>query len=314
LALVQRTHERSRWPIRRILAALAVPRAVYYAWRDRATTDRLADTPPQAPRTAQLLPNEREAIVTYAQAHPTLGYRRLAWSMVDAEIAAASPSAVYDVLRRAGTVYRPPREDETLRRPPAATRPDQRWHLDVLYLWVFGRWYFLVTVIDAYSRYVVAWDLCWHLTDDTMALVLRQALDHTPGAHPEIVTDNGPEFVGRDFLLACKAESLTHIRTRVHHPQSNGTLERYHRTFRAEGWAGPQPADYPAARALITEWVQTYNTVRLHSALQYLTPWDYYRGDPAPRLATRRTRLQEARLRRREAWEAYYAAAATSAA
>jgi len=77
-----------------------------------------------------------------------------------------------------------------------------------------------VTVIDAYSRYVVAWDLCWHLTDDAMALVLRQALDRTPGATPEIVTDNGPEFVGRDFLLACKAESLKHIRTRVHHPQS----------------------------------------------------------------------------------------------
>lgn len=67
---------------------------------------------------------------------------------------AASPSAVYDVLRDAGTLYRPPREEATLRRPPLATRPDQRWHLDVLYRWVFGRWYSLVTVIDAYSRAV----------------------------------------------------------------------------------------------------------------------------------------------------------------
>ena len=288
---------------------MAIPRAVYYAWRARAAVERLADTPPQAPRTAQLLPREREAIVTYAQAHPTLGYRRLAWTMVDATVAAASPSAVYGVLRSAGTLYRPPREDTTLRRPPRATRPDQRWHLDVLYLWVFGRWYFLVTVIDAYSRYVVAWDLCWHLTDDAMALVLRQALDRTPGASPEIVTDNGPEFIGRDFHLACKAESLKHIRTRVHHPQSNGTLERYHRTFREEGWRGVAPEDYPAALALITDWVQTYNTIRLHSALQYLTPWDYYRGDPVARITERRTKLQTARTRRREAWEAYYAAA-----
>lgn len=287
---------------------------MYYAWRDRAKIDRLTDTPPQAPRTAQLLPEEREAIVTYAQTHPTLGYRRLAWAMVDAAVAAASPSAVYDVLREAGTCYRPPREDGTLRRPPATTRPDQRWHLDVLYLWVFGRWYFLVTVIDAASRYVVTWDLCWSLTDDAMALVLRQALDRTPGATPEIVTDSGPEFTGRDFLLACKAESLQHIRTRVYHPQSNGTLERSHRTFRTEGWAGQQPEDYPAALALITEWVQTSNTVRLHSALQYLTPGDYYRGDPAHRLTTRRTQLQQARLRRRETWEAYYATAATPVA
>ena len=291
-----------------------MPRAVYYAWRARATTARLADTPPQAPRTAQLLPPEREAIVTYAQEHPTLGYRRLAWAMVDAAVAAASPSAVYDVLRSAGTLYRPPREDSTLRRPPPATRPDQRWHLDVLYLWVFGRWYFLVTVIDAYSRAVVTWDLCWQLTDDAMALVLRQALDCTPGATPEIITDNGAEFTGRDFRLACQAESLKHIRTRVYHPQSNGCLERYHRTFRAEGWSGAAPPDYPAARALIAEWVATYNTVRLHSALQYLTPWDDSRGDPAARLTTRRTQLAQARTRRREAWEAYDAAAAMPAA
>jgi len=300
--------------VRQILQALGVPRAVYYSWRDRAKTDRLADTPSQAPRTAQLLPHEREAIMTYAQDHPTLGYRRLAWSMVDAAVAMAPLSAVYDVLRSAGTLYQPPREDTTLRRPPAATRPDQRWHLDVLYLWVLGRWYFLGTVIDAYSRYGVGWDLCGQLTDDAMALVLRQALDRTPGARPEIVTDNGAEFVGRDFLLACKAESLKHIRTRVHHPQSNGRLERYNRTFREEGWAGATPEDYPAAYALITEWVQTYNTVRLHSALHYLTPWEYYRGDPENRLATRRSQLQEARTRRREAWEAYYAAAATPAA
>lgn len=86
-------------------------------------------------------------------------------------------------------------------------------------------------------------------------------------------------------------------------------VERYHRTFRQEGWQGAAPADFPAALALITEWVQTYNTVRLHSALQYLTPWDYYRGDPVMRITHRRTKLQTARTRRREAWEAYHAAA-----
>jgi hypothetical protein len=85
--------------------------------------------------------------VTYAQAHPTLGYRRLAWSMGDAAVAAASPSAGSAGLRAAGTLYRPPREDRSRRGPPLATRPDQRWHLDVLYRWVLGRWYFLVTVI-----------------------------------------------------------------------------------------------------------------------------------------------------------------------
>jgi transposase InsO family protein len=215
---------------------------------------------------------------------------------------------VYDILRAAGRLYRPPAEDTTLRRPPAATRPDQRWHIDVLYLWILGRWYFLVTLIDAYSRYLVAWDLCWTLTGSAMALVLREALDRTPGATPEVVSDNGSEFVNRDFMLVLKAESLTQIRTRVHHPQSNGTVERYHRTFREEGWRYHQPADYPAAKALIARWVTTYNTVRLHSALGYLTPLTYYRGDPAACFTKRRRRLQMARSRRQDAWETYYAA------
>jgi transposase InsO family protein len=247
--------------------------------------------------------------VEYAQAHPGRGYRRLAWEMVDAEVAAASPSAVYDVLRRAGTLYRPAREPGSGRKPPPATRPDQRWHLDVLYLWVLGRWYFLVTVIDAYSRYIVAWELAWSLTGQAVALVLQTALDRTPGAAPAIVSDNGPEFVSRDFVAVLKAESLKQIRTRLHHPQSNGLVERYHRTFREEGWADAQPAGYPAARALIATWVETYGHTRLHSALHYLTPAEYYRGDPAARLAERRAKLLAARHRRRAAWEAFHGAA-----
>lgn len=290
-----------------------LPRAVYYAWRQRAATATLTDRAPRPPRTAQLLPREREAIVQYAAAHPGIGYRRLAWQMVDANVVATSPSAVYDVLRAAGTLYRPPREDSTLRRPPAATQPDQRWHIDVLYLWVLGRWYFLVTVIDAYSRYIVTGALCWKLTGEAMALVLRDALDRTPGATPEVVSDNGSEFVNRDFLTVLKAESLHQIRTRLHHPQSNGTVERYHRTFREEGWRHHQPADYPAAQALIARWVETYNTVRLHSALGYVPPLTYYRGDPEACFSERRQKLQTARSRRQDAWDAYYAAARSAA-
>jgi len=294
--------------MRRILHVLDVAPTVYYAWAARATHDQLADRNPRAPRTAQLLPEERAAIVQYAAAHPTDGYRRLAWQMVDAEVVAASPSAVYDVLRAAGRLYRPAPAESSGRKPPAPTRPDQRWHVDVLYLWVLGRWYFLVTLIDAYSRYIVQWELCWTLTGDAMALVLQAALDRTPGATPEVVSDNGPEFINRDFVTVLKAQGLKQIRTRFYHPESNGVLERYHRTFREEGWGAAQPADYPAAQALIAQWVHTYNHARLHSALNYLPPAEYYQGNPDARLAERRARLAAARQRRRDAWGAYAAA------
>ncbi len=259
LALVQRTRERNDWPVARILRALGLARTVFYAWQARAAADALADRSPRAPRTAQLLPEERAASVRYAEAHPGEGYRRLAWQMVDAEVVAASPSAVYDVLQAAGRLYRPAPDPGSGRKPPPVTRPDQRWHVDVLYLWVLGRWYFLVTVIDAYSRYIVQWELCWTLTGDAMALVLQAALDRTPGATPEVVSDNGPEFINRDFVTVLKAQGLKQIRTRFYHPESNGVLERYHRTFREEGWGQAQPAAYPAAQALIAQWVHTYN-------------------------------------------------------
>jgi len=103
------------------------------------------------------------------------------------------------------------------------------------------------------------------------------------------------------------------IRTRIHHPQSNGTVERYHRTFREEGWAGHQPADYPAAKVLIARWVERYNTVRLHSALGYLPPLTYYRGDPAACFSERCQKLQTARARRQDAWDAYHTAARSAA-
>ncbi len=140
---------------------------------------------------------------------------------------AASPSAVYDVLRGAGRLYRPPQDAPSARKPPGPTGPDERWHVDVLYLWVLGRWYFLVTLIDGHSRYIVHWELCWTLTGDAMAFVLPGAIDKTPGAIPEVVSDNGPEFINPDFLTLLKAQGLKQIRTRFYHPESNGVLERY---------------------------------------------------------------------------------------
>lgn len=103
---------------------------------------------------------------------------------------------------------------------------------------MIGQWYFLVVIIDAYSRYSLAWDLCWTFTGYAMGLFRQSALGKTPGAKPEIVSDNGPEFVNRNFVTMLKAQGLKEIWNRIHHRQSNGVLERYHRTFREEGWAG----------------------------------------------------------------------------
>lgn len=289
--------------MRDILKRLDIRPAVYYEWLERAGEQRLEDRRPTPPRDSRLLAEETEAIVKYALDHPKEGYRRLTWMMVDEDVAHVSPTAVYETLKERDLLRRWPKSAPVVgSRPPIPTAPNQRWHLDVMYLWVVGRWYFLVTVLDAYSRFVVRWRLSTQVTGQEMSLVLQEALDRTPGATPEVVTDHGPEFVNRDFERVIRERALRGIRTRVHHPQSNGRVERYHRSVREEAVGDPAPQSYAGAVAQITEWVRFYNEERLHAGLGYLAPTVFYKGgDEAERRTTERVRkLAEARRSRIE--------------
>lgn len=246
---------------------------------------------------------EKEAIVAFALEHPREGYRRLAWMMNDRQVVCASPTAVYEVLKERDLLRRwaqSKSSSSTRRPPPVPKEANERWHTDVMYLWVAGRWYFLVTILDAYSRYVVHFRLVTDLLGKTMTGVLEEALEKAPGAKPTIVTDNGSEFVNRDFKKVLKERGLKRIRTRVRHPQSNGRVERFHRTAREEGLEDPE--SLAAAVRSMESWVKHYNEERLHAALGYLPPAVYYSqaGEAERRTEERQRRLAEARRRREE--------------
>lgn len=299
LALVATTQTRTGWTVRRILHRLGLSRARYRAWTARAAADRLADRPTAAPARDAILPAERAAVCAYALAHPKDGYRRLAWQMVDADVAALSPASVYRVLREADLLCRWKRSTRSGEAPPKPTRPHERWHTDLMYLRIGDGWYFLVTVLDAYSRYVVHWELLTTMTASDVRLVIQQALEVT-GAHPKLVTDNGSQFTAAEFKDLVRRFAVEHIRIRTYHPESNGLVERFHRSTR-EALADAELRTLGRARELITGWVAEYNERRLHAGLGYLTPADYYRGDPATRRAERETKLAQARARRRQA-------------
>jgi transposase InsO family protein len=236
--------------------------------------------------------------VGYALAHPREGYRRLAWMMVDEDVAYLSPTSVYRILDDADLLYRWKRSRRAGERPAEPTGPHQRWHVDLMYLRVNDSWYFLVTVLDSYSRYVVHWELLTSMTAAAVRLVIQDALTKT-GAQPALVTDNGSQFTAKDFKKLARDFDLEHIRIRTYHPESNGKLERFHRSTR-EALEPSDLANLTTARAIIGRWVEHYNGTRLHAALNYLPPVEYHTGDPAARLAERRQKLQAARLRRRE--------------
>ena len=231
LALVTRTQQRTGWTLRRILKHLGLAKARYRDWVKRAARDALADRPPAAWGVDGILPAEREAVKAYAVAHPRDGYRRLTWQMVDADVAYLSPSSVYRVLRDADRLYRWKRSASVGAVPAKPTRPHQRWHTDLMYLRIADQWYFLVSVIDAYSRYIVHWELLRTMTAGDVQLVIQEALERT-GARPQVVTDNGSQFTAAEFKALVRRFAFAHIRIRTYHPESNGVIERFHRSTR----------------------------------------------------------------------------------
>jgi len=294
---VEVTQVRTGWTIRRILRRLGLAKSRYYDWKRRADEELLEDLFP-VPRSSPytILAEEKEAVIRYALKHVKEGYRRLAWMMVDEDVAYVSPTSVYRILNEADLLYRWKRSTTEGVRPPDPKAPNERWHTDLMYLRVEDTWYFLVTVLDAYSRYVVHWDLLTTMTAAAVRVVVQDAVKKT-GASPQIVTDNGSQFTAKDFKKLVRDFKLDHIRIRTYHPESNGKVERFHRSTR-EALEEQDLKNLGRAREIIGRWVERYNTSRLHAGLNYLPPIEYWQGDPEARMEERRKKLEQARERR----------------
>jgi putative transposase len=163
-------------------------------------------------------------------------------------------------------------------------------------------------VLDAYSRYVVHWDLLTTMTAAAVRVVVQDALKKT-GASPEVVTDNGSQFRAKDFKELVRDFELEHIRIRTYHPESNGRLERFHRSTR-EALDDVELKNLGRAREIIGRWVEFYNSRRLHAALQYLPPAEYWSGDPEARIGERKEKLERGRQHRERVNRARLQAAA----
>jgi transposase InsO family protein len=262
------------------------------------------------PRDHWLEAEERQAILDFQALFPLEGYRRLTFMMIDADTAVCSPSSVYRVLKEAGRLDRhTPKASSKGKGFVQPLVPHEHWHVDVSYINIAGTFYYLCSLLDGCSRFTVHWEIRESMTEADVEQIIQRAREKFPGVTPRIISDNGPQFIARDFKEFIRICGMTHARTSPYYPQSNGKIERWHRLLKEECIRPGTPLSVEDARRIVGQFVAHYNTVRLHSAIGYVTPQDKLEGCDKAILAARDRKLEAARERRKQKRQAVRQAA-----
>lgn len=291
--------EQSHLSVRRTLGQLGIPPATFYRWYDRFQTggpEALADRPSRPDRIWNRIPNTvRQRIIDLALAEPDLSPRELAVRFTETERYFVSEASVYRLLKAhdlitspAFIVVKAAREFHS-----KTTAPNQLWQTDFTYLKVIGwGWFYLSTVLDDFSRYIIAWKLCTTMAardvTDTLELALAASGCTAARVHhrPRLLSDNGPCYIAGDLADWLAAQRIEHIRGAPCHPQTQGKIERWHQTLKnrilLENYYLPGQL-----QAQVATFVEHYNHRRCHESLGNLTPADVYCGRAAAILAQR---------------------------
>lgn len=287
-------------PLKGITPLLGISSSKYYSWIERKGVENNHNG--KTPKEHWCLDWEKEAIIVYAKSHPVEGYRRLTYKMIDDNVVAVSPATTYRILKAAGLLNRWNKVKSSSKGGGfnQPTAPHQHWHTDIKYVNYHGTFLFLISVIDGYSRYIVHHELRRSMQQFDVQLTLQRALEKYPGTKPRIISDNGPQFISKDFAEYLKLLELQHIRTSVAYPQSNGKIERYHRTIHQDCLMKTSLINLDDARKQISSYIDYYNNKRLHSSLFYLTPEDFLIDRVEEKLKVRERKLKEAKLKRIE--------------
>jgi putative transposase len=278
---------------------IGIATSKWHSWKDRY--GKANEHNAWIPRDHWLEADEKQAILDFHDAFPLEGYRRLTFMMLDANVVACSPATVYRVLKEAGLLERhntkPSLKGTGFVQP---LQPHEHWHVDISYLNIAGTFYYLCSLLDGCSRFLVHWEIREAMTEVDVEQIVQRAREKFPGVTPRIISDNGPQFIAKDFKEFIRICGMTHVKTSPYYPQSNGKIERWHRTIKGDCIRIETPLTLEDAQRVVARYVEHYNTVRLHSAIGYVTPKDKLEGREKAIFDDRDGKLQQARERRKQ--------------
>lgn len=220
--------------------------------------------------------------------------------MLDLNIVAVSPSTTYRVLSQEGLLGR--WNNRRSKKGTGFIQPEgahKQWHIDISHINIRGTYFFVCDIIDGYSRYIVHWDIRVSMKERDVEIILQRAHEKFPDAKPEIISDNGSQFIAKDFKELVRLLDMKHIKTSPYYPQSNGKIERFHKTLKKECIRPKTPLTLDEAKRIMGEYIDYYNNVRLNSAIGYVAPGDKLEGKHQRIFAERDMKLARAREQRK---------------
>lgn len=280
-----------------LLSFIGISRKKFFNWKQvygepRKYSDNFS-------RINMITAEEKELIIDFYRKHPLDGYRRCAYMMIDKDIAFVQPSSVYRILKEADVM-----RSRTVKSSSKGTgfvqplKPHEQWHSDISNVTAGDTVYHLISIIDGYSRSVIAWHLREKMKTFDVNIVFQKAKELYPDARPRCISDNGKQYKCQEFAQFISRNEYSHTTTSPYYPQSNGKQERFHGTIKKECIRIQCPLNLDDAKKIIEKYIQYYNKERLHSAISYIAPHDKLDGKEAIIFAKRDQKLKLAKENR----------------
>lgn len=287
--------------LNQILKWYGIKSSTYYSWFD-SKKELILKRKPRMKTVLSALPEAIDKLCYYRTLFPDIGYRKLTWMLIDLGAVFLSESTVYRALK-ANNLLKIANHVNTYASDEYKNKPKyvhHHWHTDLAYIKIGNSFFYLIMVLDGYSRFLLNWSLLTDMSENSVSMFIAETKEMYPHKNPFLIMDNGSQFTSKDFKKLLERININPIHTRRNHPQTNGKIERMNGTVKQEAIRVKYPQSYSEAISILEEYHYEYNYCRVHAGINFLRPADVFFGRDKIIIEERKNKIMLAKLRRME--------------